>query len=206
MSNKYPIERCSDEDDPDRCQGQQRDSNQCMNKSLKGSNFCAVHGGNKALAIKEKDDSMMFRLTQFKARVQDFATNPGIKGLREEIGITRMILEELLNGKCKTATDLLMHSSKISSLIRDISILVQATHKLESSMGILLDKMSAIQLSQEIVVVISDAMTKNLDAVLAFVPKEDRDKVTEILECNLVDQIIDGIGGALENSGSKIDS
>lgn len=201
--NKYPIERCDGEDDPERCQGQIRNSDQCMNKRLKGSSYCAVHGGNKAIQLEEKNQAMMFRLTQFKERVKDFATNPGIKGLREEIGITRMILEELLNGKCKTATDLLMHSSKISALIRDISILVQATHKLESSMGVLLDKMSAVQLSQEIVTIISEAMTKNLEAVLSFVPTDDHTKVTSILECDLVDQIVDGIGGALEHAGSK---
>ena len=182
-----------------------RDSNQCMNKRLKGSEYCAVHGGNRALDLNDKKQAMNYRLLMWKNRVEDFATNPGIKGLREEIGITRMMLEELLNGKCKNATDLLMHSSKISSLIRDISVLVQATHKLESSMGVLLDKMSAVQLSQEIVTVISDAMIKNLDAVLTFVPEADRDKVTAILEVNLVDQIIEGIGGALEHAGGKVE-
>ena len=47
-------------------------------------------------------------------------------------------------------------------MIRDIATLVTAAHKLESSMGLLLDKMAAVQLSQELVTIISDAMTKNI--------------------------------------------
>ena len=96
-----------------------------------------------------------------------------------------------------------MHSSKISSLIRDITNLVNSSHKLESSMGVLLDKMSAVQLSQEIVTIISDSMARNFEAVLVFVPKDDHEKVIAILECDLVDQIIEGMGGALEHAGSK---
>ena len=199
---KHEVKRCSDPDDPNRCQAQKRDSDQCMNLSMLGSKYCPVHGGNQGLIAQKKEDLFNYRLTKFKERIQDFATNPNIKNLREEIGVTRLMLESLIN-ECKNANDLLMHSSKISGLIRDISSLVNSSHKLESSMGVLLDKMSAVQLSQEIVTIISDSMAKNFEAVLAFVPKDSHDKVIEILECDLVDQIIEGMGIALEHAGSE---
>lgn len=200
--SKHEVKRCSDPDDPNRCQGQKRDTDQCMNEAMLGSKFCPVHGGNQAALLTNKEDLFQYRLIKFKERVQDFATHPSIKNLREEIGVTRLMLESLIN-QCDDANSLLMHSSKISSLIRDISSLVNSSHKLESSMGVLLDKMSAVQLSQEIVTIISDSMARNFEAVLAFVPEDSHDKVMAILECDLVDQIIEGMGGALEHAGSK---
>lgn len=196
MSNKHDIERCPRPDHPDRCQGQQRDSDQCMNMSLTGSKYCAAHGGNRAVQETEKKKLRNYQLTMFKARIDQFADNPGVKDLREEIGILRMMLETLLN-TCKGASDLMMYASKIGAMVRDIDKLVNSAHKLESNMGVLLDKMAVLQLGQEIVEILSTELVETTNAILAFVPEKHHAAVRAILDNDLVDNIVDRMGEAM---------
>ena len=197
---QYDVKRAPHPADPNRCQSRRGDSDQCMNLALPGSKYCPVHGGNKAAEVKAAEASTNYRLTIFKARVQEFATNPGVKGLREEIGITRLVLEEVLNN-CNDHNDLLMSSSKISSLVRDINTLVGSAHKLESSMGLLLDKMAILQLGQEMVEIISSELVTVCTAVLAFVPEAQQEQVSDLLQNDFVDRIIARMQEAMAREG-----
>ena len=145
------------EDSPDRCQSL-NSRGQCIFKKLDGSSFCAMHGGNKAIQAKEKESLNNYRLTKYQTRINNFTTNPSIKSIREEIGILRMLLEETIN-KCIDSNDLIMYASKISDLVMKIEKLVSSCHRLENKLGLMLDKMAALQLSNEIVTIISDHVT-----------------------------------------------
>src|SRR4051812_44358846 len=95
--NKF--ERC-EETDPNRCQGLiQKGTNggQCYYKAVPGSQFCLMHGGGKQADENKRAGLKNYRLQQYGERVGDFANNPEIKNIREEIGILRMTLETLLN-------------------------------------------------------------------------------------------------------------
>ena len=143
------ITRCTDPSSPTRCQGTHR-GGQCVYESVQGSSKCQLHGGSYYIKETNKIIARQYNLAKWNARIDGFAQNEGVKGLRDEIGIVRMILETVLN-LCQDEFDLLLYSSKISELVSRIESLVRSCHKLRSSMGMLLDKAAALQLSGEIV-------------------------------------------------------
>jgi hypothetical protein len=105
------VLRMDGEDDPERCQGV-TSQGQCTNKAVEGSQFCIAHGGNQAVSKLQKDSLRNYRLTKWKARIQRQSESPGIKSLREEIGILRMLMEERLNS-LQSETDLLLQSGQL---------------------------------------------------------------------------------------------
>lgn len=127
------IVKVSEENDPNRCQGV-GPNGQCWCVALPNTKFCNFHtGGDRTASLKRN-----YRLKQWQARVNEFADNSQVKNLREEIGVLRMLLEEML-AKCNSATDLMLHSQKIIQLVAQIEKLVVSCHKLEAATGILLD-------------------------------------------------------------------
>lgn len=159
--------RC-DEDDPNRCQAVHTNQ-QCPFLATetivdgKRSIYCARHEG----ASKVNDKGIRnYRLTKWQSRLNDFVDSDQIKGLREEIGILRIVLEEILN-KCQDSHELLLYSSKIGDTAMKIEKLVSSCHRLEFSAGSLLDKSALLQLASVTVTIISkyisDAST--LDAI-----------------------------------------
>lgn len=152
--NKF--ERVAD-DSPERCQGKY-ERGQCPYKQVKGSNYCPMHGGHAAVNAQKKENEKMYRLAKWRDRMSDFADSEKVKGLREEIGILRIVMEEVVN-KCNDANDILMFSSKISDLAMKIEKLVSSCHRLEASTGMLLDKQAALHLASVIVKIISEYVT-----------------------------------------------
>jgi hypothetical protein len=65
----------------------------------------------------------MFRLTAYRARAHEFSDHHELTNLREEVGILRMVLEQLLE-KCEQPNDLIIHANKITELTRTIQKLV----------------------------------------------------------------------------------
>lgn len=198
---KYPLEKVSDAADPKRCQGVTANG-QCWHKRVEGSEYCGMHGGNKAGEAARKKSVNLYRLERFKDRVDDFATNPKVKGLREDIGILRMVLEMTLN-RCKDENDLIMFSPKISELIMKIEKVVTSAHRLESNMGELLDKMAAMQLGEEIVALITNGISEYTQKVIALVPEENKAKVLELMESELIDNIAEGLARTIGAFGEE---
>lgn len=148
--NKY--ERV-EADDPNRCQGVTAQG-QCPFKSVPGSKFCWIHGGNKHLESENKKAVRNYQLAIWQSRL-DEKQGPDIKSLREEIGILRILIEERLN-MCKTATDLILVSGPISDLIMKLQKVISSCHTLEKSLGDLLDKTIIKQFAQEIIKIITE--------------------------------------------------
>jgi len=142
-----------EEDSPERCQGVNRQG-QCLNKREPGSDYCIAHGGNKGREKMEKESLKNYRLTKFQAQIQKYVDSPNIKCLRDEVGILRVLMEEKLN-QCSDAKDLIYQSGPISDLVIKIEKLVTSCHKLEGSMGSLLDKQAIIQFGSELITLIS---------------------------------------------------
>ena len=147
-----PVQRC-EPDDPHRCQNVGK-RGQCLNLSVDSGNRCMVHGGNKQLQSQELKSLNNFRLGKWQAYVEKHKDDPGIKSLRNEIGILRVIMEEQMM-KCETSHDLIMMSGQISDLVMKIDRVVNSCHKLEGSMGQLLDKSALLQFASQIIEVIS---------------------------------------------------
>jgi hypothetical protein len=145
------------EDDPDRCQG--IDSRgQCKFIRAAPSLYCPRHGGNRAIAAAEKENVRNYFLGKWRTRVNQFADNPNVKSLREEIGILRMMLETILN-KCQDENDLLMYCGKIQELVGQIQKVVAECHRLEERTGVLLDKQTILTLADTMVKIIGEHVT-----------------------------------------------
>ena len=136
-----------------RCLGSSKTLGSCPFKKMPGANHCARHGGN--MANPKEKHLRNYRLTKWKNRVGELADSQGIKSLREEVGILRIIMEEMLN-QCEDATDLLLYSSRMADLVMKIEKVVVSCDKMESKMGMLLSRESVLQLAGEFVSIIAD--------------------------------------------------
>jgi hypothetical protein len=168
------IKRIDFEADPERCQGVNAQG-QCRNKAVSGGTHCLVHGGNKQLQSQKTKALNNYRLDRWKARVSRLAHSPDVKNLRDEVGILRMVLEEVVN-QCHSSNDLILRSQQINQLVLNIDKVVTSCHKLEGSMGQLLDKSAVLQLAG-----------KALDLISRYVsdPDEQAKLAEELL--NVVD-------------------
>jgi hypothetical protein len=158
---KDEIIRVTDMGDPERCQGIRggKSGDQCINKSLEHSDYCPVHGGNKGEEAYAKKSARNYRLQQWKwrNRLDELAEGSNIKSLREEIGILRILMEERLS-RINDATDMIIQSGPISDLVLKIDRVVNSCHKLEGSMGQLLDKSAVLQFANVAIDIISEAI------------------------------------------------
>lgn len=132
--------------------------NPCPYKKVNGTDYCVRHGANKGLQEKAAAVQRNYRLTRWKERVGELADNNNLKSLREEVGILRMVLEEMLN-KCQDTTDLLLYSSRMCDMVMKIDKLVTSTDKLENRMGLLLSKDSVLHLASIFVTIINNHVT-----------------------------------------------
>jgi hypothetical protein len=140
-----------------RCQ-RNTSKGQCPLEALEGHSYCIAHGGGIALAVEKREKIRNYRLTKFQDQIERHADSDNIKGLREEIGILRFMLEERLN-QCVDNIDLMVQASSISDLVLKIDKLVCSCHKLEGSMGNLLDKQALITFSGVIIRIIGESLT-----------------------------------------------
>ena len=149
------IERMDGPDDPRRCQGVVPSRGQCINKAAENSEYCMAHGGNKGQERAAQESLSNYRLAKYQARLMRQAESPNIKSLRDEVGILRMLMEETLN-RCENDFDLITHSQKIQDLTIKIATVVEKCHRLEGSMGQLLDKKTIIQMANTFINIISE--------------------------------------------------
>lgn len=154
------FERATQPDHPERCQAV-NNKGQCPNLGLRRENgegrfeYCLAHGGNKQREAAQRAGLRNYRLTKWNARLQQFGDAPEIKSLRDEIGILRLLMEQRLE-KCKDAQDLILQSAPISDLVMKIDKVVTSCHKLEGSMGQLLDKQAILQFAQQVIGIVGD--------------------------------------------------
>lgn len=152
---------------PDRCQGIRHGQGQCTNMSADYSTFCLCHGGNVAGETAVKQALSNYRLTKWQARLDDKTGQSELKSLRDEIGILRVLMEETLN-KCHSDMELILQSGRIADLAMKIEKLVSSCHKLEGSMGKLMDKSAILQFAAEIVEIISKELDEYPDKISAI--------------------------------------
>jgi hypothetical protein len=150
------FERIDDPADPRRCQGIVGGNYQCIYVSVPGSNYCIAHSANTSgRAAEARKAEWNYNLHKYRARIQQFAENPRVKSLREEVGVLRLLLETVLN-KCEDETALMIYTSKISELVLKIEKVVASCHNLEAKTGQVLDKTAVINLCEAVVQVIQN--------------------------------------------------
>ena len=100
-------------DAPNRCQNTGR-TGQCFYAATESTSFCPMHAGTAQDAI-DKGKLRNYQFQRYKQRIDEKADSEVIKSLREEIGILRMVMEEIVN-RCKDDTELLIYSPIITDL------------------------------------------------------------------------------------------
>jgi len=139
----------------EKCQGHSKQLGQCPFVKVAGSNYCPRHGGELSEIASKREAVRNYHLTKWQARVQQLADNESIKSLREEVGILRMILENMLE-QCHDAQELLMFSSRAADLVIKIEKLVTSCDRMEGKMGQLLGKDSILRLASQYVEIIHE--------------------------------------------------
>jgi hypothetical protein len=160
---------------------------QCQFVTEPNSNYCSLHGGNRATDLSQyKQENRAFRLAQWQTRLQEFTDNPNVKTLREEIGISRITLENILL-LCQDSNDILLYSNKISDVLRTTQKLVESCHRIENQLGMTLDKSAAMGLAEQIITIIGEHITD--DQVMESVAT----KISEaLLNTNRVKELANG--------------
>jgi len=154
-AEKY--ERVADEDSPERCQARTAHA-QCMIKKTPGSDYCHQHGGHNAISRQKKEDMHNLQLTQFKARCIQLGHNPNILSLRDEIGVSRIVLETILN-KCEGPVGLITFMPQIAKQTEVIAKLVRDCQYVEQKIGHLLDKGTLMQFAGKVIDIITEQVT-----------------------------------------------
>lgn len=145
IDNKFKKWNSKTDHPKDRCEATVTQG-QCPYTKAEGTNYCPMHGSNSGRIARQQETIRNYRLARWQQRINDFADNDQIKSLREEIGILRMMMEEMLI-KCTDTTELMLYSHRISDLAMKIERLVVSCDKLENRMGMLLSKRAVLQLA-----------------------------------------------------------
>lgn len=178
-----------------KCQGQYR-TGPCGMDALQNhdgvtiSRFCLAHGGWRE---KKKEAYMVGRnylLGKHAKRVSELSSGADVKSLREEIGILRLLVEKTFTSMDDgDDTQLLLRSPEISKLIADVRMTVEACDRIETKMGLSLDKTQVAALADAIVATITDALNDS-----PALSEEERNQIIE--------KVVDGVSTAIERASS----
>ena len=141
--------------DPEKQCEQLANGNPCYYEKVEGSQFCAMHGGMRVVKARRKEAMYDFRKSQYFKHLADEHMKEFSKGknkfdLSEELGITRIILQETLE-KCTDETLLMRHSQKISMIVAQIERLITSSLKLDHKLGALVSKDEMVEIAQKLV-------------------------------------------------------
>lgn len=161
-------------DDPNRCQTT-IPGGQCPNPALEGHEVCATHvrsGKDRELQHYLITNKLLGTAARRHAGVAE------IKSLRDEIALTRAMVEVLYNS-IESQAELVAAMPRIHANILAIEKLVNTCHQMEVRLGDLLDKAALLTLAQRLIEII--------DSNLKGVP--DHDLIVE----NVATQMLEAI-------------
>jgi hypothetical protein len=122
---------------------------------VEGIHFCPRHHGETKAKKQAKDRLHDYRLQVWQERVNEFAESANVKNLRGEIGVTRLILQSVLD-MAEDPQGLMMYSTRIASLVRQIESLVKSCDRLDARFESVLDEASAMKFASQVVKIISE--------------------------------------------------
>jgi len=152
------MQRVTDLADPRRCKGSNCEG-QCVNVAADGSDYC--------IACNGVDRGPTRRLRQYYlAQAQDrlklakFAEHEDLKSLRDEIALTRMMIESTWNS-AQSEVEKINAYSHVNRYLLTLEKLMKTCHSLEQSMGRLIGKPALLKLAQRL----CDIVVNGLDGV-----------------------------------------
>lgn len=162
--------------DPNRCQ-RCIPGGQCTKPAEPGSEFCRIHRPAPSSSALLKHYQLTNRMIGDSARRHAAAEE--IKSLRDEIAITRAIIETRLNS-VTTEAEFAAAMPSIHSFIIAIEKLVSSCHAMETKLGRLLDKQSILALAQKMIHIISDNLGPEIPGRDEIVEKIAKELITAV--------------------------
>lgn len=151
------MDRVTDPADPRRCKSPDREG-QCWNVAEPGSDYCRSHTGSDKAEVELirqyqlTDARLRMRMAQKAGR-----DNSDIKSLTEEIHLTRILIEDLMNS-CKSDTERLAHTATFNQLVATLERLTKTSFQMEQHLNQLLSKPTLVVLGQDIVRILIDEL------------------------------------------------
>lgn len=131
---------------------------ECPNVPMPDSQYCPVHGGNRAYTAARKQRKRLYEVERYKKKISDMTEHESANSFREEIAVLRMMLETQLK-QCQDDHDLMLRSQVISSLVMNIEKAVTSATKLELQLGKVLTEQQASAWVVEIIEIIGNHVT-----------------------------------------------
>ncbi len=144
---KTPIR--AEPDDPRRCQATTVNG-QCPFLALDDHSHCSYHTKDFSQERKLYDYNKTEFLKRLGQRVDAMTSSNKTRDLSEEIGITRITLENIL-GRCNEDFELQMATPQILDLVQAIQKLIESSVKVDKYIGQLMSKQQVVQIGQELV-------------------------------------------------------
>ena len=141
------MERVTDPADPQRCQAAMA-GEQCRGVKLEGSDYCRIHSSGRRLQERGLRQ-YYFVKAQDRARLAAFAEHDDIKSLRDEIAVTRMMIEGLWNSAQSDVERLAIYG-RVNSHILTLEKLVKTCNQIEERLGNLLAKSTLLRVGTQI--------------------------------------------------------
>lgn len=141
------MERVTDLADPRRCKASVG-TDQCRTVAVEGSDYCSIHAGSYQPPEKGLRQYYLAR-AQDRARLAAFAEHDDIKSLRDEIALTRMMIEAIWNS-AQSDIERLSVYGRVNAHILTLEKLVKTCNQLEERLGTLLEKSAILRVGQQI--------------------------------------------------------
>jgi len=141
--------------DPHRCKGPKPDG-QCRNIAEVGSAYCQACGGRSQAPARRLRQYLLAK-AQDSTRLAQFAEHEDVKSLRDEIALTRMLIERRFN-LVRDDADLISACGSLNTLILTVERLVKSAHVIEKSLGTLLARAAVLRVGQQICQIIVDRL------------------------------------------------
>jgi hypothetical protein len=159
--------------DPDRCKWIRTDG-QCPHEAVEGSTFCKAHTHTKVDPLRH----YMLTNQVIRSGTERHNAVDEIKSLREEIALTRALIENRLN-MIEGEADFVSSMGIVHQYLATVEKLVTSCHRMDTNLGNLLNKASILNLAQELV----QAIAEELEDV------PGRDEIVDRISTKLVDII-----------------
>jgi len=160
---------------PTRCQ-RTTPGGQCTHEAINGTKYCKTH------TLTGRIDPLKYYLLTNKVigdSARRHAASDEIKSLRDEIAITRGVIETRLNS-LQTEAELAAAMPSLYQYIMAIEKLVSSCHTMEYKLGNLLDKTAILTLAQKLINIIDNNLAADIP---------DRDKIVEKIAREMVQVI-----------------
>lgn len=184
------MQTVTDLADPRRCKGS-TSAGQCLAVAADGSDYCLQHHGvdrgqgrrmRKYLLATAEDQGLLAK----------YADDDELKSLREEIGLTRVMIQNTLAGALSDVEKINAYS-KVNGFLLTLERLLKTCHTLDQSMGNLIGKPSLHRLGREL----GQAVVDRLEGIPNY------ESIVEALLGDLVRIITDIDNGTPELAGRE---